>query len=162
MLSKKQSRPSGNREKLHLCRSWSPQGTWATTGTPQQGSGWFLTTAPCHGRARGQREETPQGLLLTHEEELLRDEKVMSGLGCTGHEVVEFQISRGVSRTTSLNITVLGAGGTDWSVQGLAWGNPTGHRLGENRSPGYPVDCHGSCPPSSRTIHLRPLETKQW
>lgn len=56
--------------------------------------------------------------------------EVVSGLACSGHEMVEFQISGGVSRTTSLNITALGAGGQTGLFRDWLGGIPRDTGLG--------------------------------
>lgn len=58
-------------------------------------------------------------LMLTKEEELLRNVKVRSSLGCSNHKMVEFRILRGRRKAKS-RITILVFRRAVWPVQRAA------------------------------------------
>lgn len=89
-------------------------------------------------------------LLLTGKEDLSDDAKVKGSLGCSGHEVVEFKILRGVRQTAELQPGFWKR--RFYPPQGPAWQHLTGNYSGQ-RGPEELAGIQGQLPRSRGRVH---------
>ncbi|GAB0185859.1 hypothetical protein GRJ2_001051200 [Grus japonensis] len=97
-------------------------------------------------------------LNLTLYKELVRVLKARDYLACSNHEMVEFRIVRGESKTKS-RIPNLNLGRADFACSACV--NPMECGPGENKTPGELVDFQGTSPPGSRMFCPDKQEIRQ-